>query len=98
MIEMACAENQDDGILRTKSGSGPRPKDVNLQPVRANSESKFEEAHNVSRIVPLAEVEKRAILNALDRLKGNKLLTARALGIGKTTLYRKLRSYGIFDS
>ena len=92
---MACAENQDDSILRTKSGSGG--KDLNLHPLRANSESKFEEAQTVGRIVPLAEVEKRAILNALDRLKGNKLLTARALGIGKTTLYRKLRTYGIFD-
>jgi two-component system response regulator HydG len=96
MIEMACAENHDDSILRARAGSGP--KDLNLHPLRAHSESKFEEARNVARIVPLAEVEKRAILNALDRLKGNKLLTARALGIGKTTLYRKLRAYGIFDS
>lgn len=94
---MACAENQDDSILRTKSGPSPRAKDLNLQPLQANAESRFEEAHNVGRIVPLAEVEKRAILNALDRLKGNRLLTARALGIGKTTLYRKLRAYGIFD-
>ena len=93
---MACAENQNEGIIKTKSAPGPRGRDVCLQ--ATNSDSKFEDAHNVSRIVPLAEVEKRAILNALDRLKGNKLLTARALGIGKTTLYRKLREYGIFDS
>jgi DNA-binding NtrC family response regulator len=48
-----------------------------------------------SNIVPLAEVERQTILNALERLNGNKLMTARALGIGKTTLYRKLKEYGI---
>jgi two-component system response regulator HydG len=47
-----------------------------------------------SKIVPLAEVEKQTILHALERLNGDKLMTARALGIGKTTLYRKLKEYG----
>jgi two-component system response regulator HydG len=48
-----------------------------------------------ARIVPLAELEKQAILDALQQLNGDKLMTARALGIGKTTLYRKLKEYGI---
>ena len=43
----------------------------------------------------LAELEKQAILDALHQLNGDKLMTARALGIGKTTLYRKLKEYGI---
>jgi two-component system response regulator HydG len=46
------------------------------------------------RITPLAELEKRAILAALEELHGDKLLAARMLGIGKTTLYRKLKEYG----
>jgi len=46
-------------------------------------------------IVPLAEVEKQSILNALRQLNGDKIMTARMLGIGKTTLYRKLKEYGI---
>jgi transcriptional regulator of acetoin/glycerol metabolism len=29
---------------------------------------------------------------------GDKLTTAKVLGIGKTTLYRKLKEYGISDS
>ena len=49
-------------------------------------------------IVPLAEVEKQAIMDTLERLKGDKLMTARLLGIGKTTLYRKLKEYGIRDA
>ena len=48
-----------------------------------------------TRILPLAELEKQAILGALQQLNGDKLMTARALGIGKTTLYRKLKEYGI---
>jgi DNA-binding NtrC family response regulator len=48
-----------------------------------------------ARILPLAELEKQAILGALQQLNGDKLMTARALGIGKTTLYRKLKEYGI---
>ncbi|HTW46966.1 MAG TPA: sigma-54 dependent transcriptional regulator [Acidobacteriaceae bacterium] len=43
----------------------------------------------------LAELEKRTILTTLDQLKGDKLLAARLLGIGKTTLYRKLKDYGV---
>lgn len=48
-----------------------------------------------TKILPLAELEKQAILDALQQLNGDKLMTARALGIGKTTLYRKLKEYGI---
>jgi two-component system response regulator HydG len=44
-------------------------------------------------IVPLRELEKRAILGAIKELGGDKLLAARQLGIGKTTLYRKLKEY-----
>jgi transcriptional regulator of acetoin/glycerol metabolism len=40
-------------------------------------------------------LERYTILSALHALKGDKLLAARALGIGKTTLYRKLKEYGI---
>jgi DNA-binding NtrC family response regulator len=47
------------------------------------------------RIVPLADIEKQAILSTIDQLNGDKLLAARLLGIGKTTLYRKLKEYEI---
>jgi len=45
-------------------------------------------------ILPLAEMEKRAITKAIEQLHGDKLEAARRLGIGKTTLYRKLKEYG----
>ena len=53
------------------------------------------ESAGVAQIVPLAVQERQAILNTLETLKGDKLLAAKVLGIGKTTLYRKLKEYGI---
>ncbi|WP_233581152.1 sigma-54 dependent transcriptional regulator [Acidipila sp. EB88] len=48
-------------------------------------------------VTSLAEMEKQAILDTIRRLNGDKLQAARLLGIGKTTLYRKLKEYGIGD-
>jgi len=45
------------------------------------------------RIVPIADLEQRAILGAIEQLNGDKLTAAKLLGIGKTTLYRKLKEY-----
>ena len=44
-------------------------------------------------ILPLGEIEKRAILEALDYTKGDLGTAAHLLGIGRTTLYRKLKEY-----
>jgi DNA-binding NtrC family response regulator len=53
--------------------------------------------HEGARILPIAELEKRAIIDALEQLRGDKLMAARLLGIGKTTLYRKLKEYGFHN-
>jgi two-component system response regulator HydG len=46
-------------------------------------------------LLPLDELERRAIMRALRESGGDKLAAARMLGIGKTTLYRKLKQYAI---
>jgi DNA-binding NtrC family response regulator len=46
-------------------------------------------------IIPLVEVEKKAILEAVEYTHGDRGLAAHLLGIGRTTLYRKLREYGV---
>jgi len=48
---------------------------------------------NSAKILPMVELEKQTILNTIAQLNGDKLLAARLLGIGKTTLYRKLKEY-----
>jgi DNA-binding NtrC family response regulator len=44
-------------------------------------------------LLPMEELERRAILRTLRETGGDKLAAARMLGIGKTTLYRKLKQY-----
>jgi PAS domain S-box-containing protein len=49
------------------------------------------DTRNVSS--PLRDVEIQTILDVLDQHHGNKTLTARALGIDRTTLWRKIKQY-----
>lgn len=44
-------------------------------------------------VVPLQELERRAIHHALEHTKGDRTVAAMLLGIGRTTLYRKLKDY-----
>ena len=43
----------------------------------------------------IAEIEKEAILNARGEFGRNYVEDCHALGIGRTTYYRKLREYGV---
>ncbi len=49
------------------------------------------------KIIPIADLERQTILATIDQLNGDKLLAAKLLGIGKTTLYRKLKEYSSRD-
>lgn len=46
-------------------------------------------------ILPLKELERRAIKNALQQTQWNKRKAAKLLGINERTFYRKLKEYGI---
>jgi DNA-binding NtrC family response regulator len=50
---------------------------------------------DASPIVPLEELERREIMRAIQVTKGDRTAAASLLGIGRTTLYRKLKSYGV---
>jgi len=50
-------------------------------------------ASSQQSVVPLHELEKRAIQHALEHTNGDRTSAARMLGIGRTTLYRKLKEY-----
>jgi len=47
----------------------------------------------IPAVIPLSELERRAIMNALEYTKGDRAIAAHLLGIGRTTLYRKLKEY-----
>jgi DNA-binding NtrC family response regulator len=48
-------------------------------------------------VLPLAELERLAIVRALEHTRGNKRAAAALLGIYRPTLYSKLRKYGIIE-
>ncbi len=97
-VERACALSTGP-VLRL--GDLPTQlQDFQLHSYRtslASNEDK-ESAPGADNVRPLADLERQAILDTLRQLKGDKLTTARLLGIGKTTLYRKLKEYGISES
>lgn len=73
-------------------GSGPILQSGDL-PSNLQYGSVTEHAPASDEIVSLEEMERRAILRALNEAGGDKLVAARLLRIGKTTLYRKLKQY-----
>jgi len=46
-------------------------------------------------VVPLMQMERQAIMDALEYTKGDRAVAASLLGIGRTTLYRKLKEYSL---
>jgi two-component system response regulator HydG len=56
-----------------------------------------EPRHDPQTLATLHALEQRAILQALEATKGDRLRAAKLLGIGKTTIYRKLKEYGLED-
>ena len=105
-IERACALSSGPvlhlgdfptQLLNHRSQQHREPEEISepsAPPARIGSPHAPTEPHVV---LSIAELEKQAIINTIRELKGDKLMAARLLGIGKTTLYRKLKEYGLSD-
>jgi len=95
-VERACALSFGP-VLHT--GDLPTQlQDFHIHAYRSVSVPVISDARPMERtsaVTPLAELERQAIIDTLRQLKGDKLTAARMLGIGKTTLYRKLKEYGL---
>jgi two-component system response regulator HydG len=74
-------------------GSGPIVSTADLPSTLQYPTS--DRAPEKDEVLPLEELERRAILRTLRETSGDKLAAARILGIGKTTLYRKLKQYHV---
>lgn len=55
----------------------------------------FEELRNITDDIEMSVVEKKHIIKILQSVENNKPEAAKLLGIGLTTLYRKLKEYGL---
>ena len=72
-----------------------RETELQPPPQRAIGRGTGRHADADDAIVSIANMEKQAILGTIRQLNGDKLMAAKLLGIGKTTLYRKLKEYGL---
>ncbi|HLH56216.1 MAG TPA: sigma-54 dependent transcriptional regulator [Verrucomicrobiae bacterium] len=64
--------------------------DLSITKVRSSGEESFD-----TNFTLLEGVERNAIVQMLKETGGNKLETAKRLGIGRQTLYNKIKAYGI---
>jgi DNA-binding NtrC family response regulator len=97
MIERACTVTEGPHIqigdlptlVQTHELTLRREKSAQMQKILP----KMIGSTSLPRMASLAELEKEAILRAVKQVKGDKMLAAELLGIGKTTMYRKLKEY-----
>jgi two-component system response regulator HydG len=97
-LQNHAVASRSQSLARAASASGPgglapdlpaRPT-PNSQPLSAAFAAP---ATPSCPVLPLAEIEKKAILGALEYTRGDRAVAAHLLGIGRTTLYRKLKEY-----
>jgi sigma-54 dependent transcriptional regulator, acetoin dehydrogenase operon transcriptional activator AcoR len=77
-------------------GSGPVLRAEDLSPIEQVGGDAPREM--TSQLQSLEILEKNAILAAVQETEGDKIAAAHLLGIGKTTLYRKLKDYDSLGS
>jgi transcriptional regulator with PAS, ATPase and Fis domain len=78
--------------LARQYGSGTS---IGTAPESAPGTAESRVAELAPSVVPLTELERRAIIQALEITRGDRAIAAQLLGIGRTTLYRKLKEYEV---
>ncbi len=89
-------ENTIERAVILSKGPVIGPADLPPQ-VRAGHETRGLTAGLEPGSMTLEELERTYIVAALERFAGNQAATASALGISRTTLWRKLKAYGLSD-
>ena len=72
-----------------------QPQSLLLHQTRGGSQPATSSPTDATDILTLKEVERRAIVHALKVMDNNVPDAAQALGIGRSTLYRKLKQYNL---
>jgi two-component system response regulator HydG len=96
-VERACALSSGPVLHLGDLPTQLQQQGLDARRVSAVSSESASEGGPAPEVKTLSELERDAILSAIRTLHGDKLQAAKLLGIGKTTLYRKLKEYGIAD-
>jgi DNA-binding NtrC family response regulator len=73
-------------------GSGPEIQAADLPPRLLYGAAS---PPRLDKLRTLQELERQTIANTLEAVAGDRIRAAKLLGIGKTTIYRKLKEYGL---
>ena len=96
LVVLSDAPTLGDAEVRGELGRAVR---LSTQPASSGAGTAVGRATGTSTIGPLdvkvREVERRALVRALDRSAGNRALAARLLDVSRSTLYAKLEEYGL---
>lgn len=84
------------GLPSLASGSHPVENRTNVLPFPGMSQNASDQ--DLSKVSTMNELESKAIENAIVQFRGNLTEAAKALGIGRATLYRKVKQYEIDPS
>ena len=84
-------DSDDTGQLRMMAAAAGTYSRMLMTPEPRSITTHREETK--ATILPLMEVERRAIMRTLEYAQGDRAVAANLLGIGRTTLYRKLKEY-----
>jgi two-component system response regulator HydG len=98
-IEYACIVCEGGRILPHHLPEEVREGATASAGVASNGDARKAEARGPEParryVAPSADAEREAILHALEEADGNRTRAAAALGMGRTTLWQKLKEYGL---
>ena len=72
-----------------------QPEDLPISTRMVETKNQKEKLSLEGQTLPLRELEKKYILNILDKTNWNISLSAKILGIDRSTLYNKIKKYGL---
>ena len=94
---MDCLSSMDNGgtLCFEDLPSAVRHAYLAAKPITGELQALAKHVGNSTPIVPLHQMEKQAIIDAIEHTNGDRSSAALLLGIGRTTLYRKLKAYNL---
>ncbi|MYB64855.1 response regulator [Candidatus Poribacteria bacterium] len=90
-------ENAIESAVLVETSELLQRRSLPLHLLQANPQTDIAAPTDTGIILPLDEVERRTIQHALEVIDNNVSRAARALGVDRSTLHRKLKKYRILD-
>ncbi len=88
-------DSLNDPLRLELAGATRRVADLEAEVRRLRAQAEAATSQAAFTQMPLAEVEAHLVAHAMERFRGNVSRAARALGLSRAALYRRLERHGI---